>query len=151
MINNTFISSFEDDLYLFTEASSTCHLLLVNNVFAGPSRRFLERNGQGTITGSHNWFPTGTAVPDTLTDSTFGDDPGFVDLKAHDFHLRPDSPLINAGLAAPEYLGESGQPVAVIPEYEPTRESAWPGLAAPTKRARCGPLDIGAFEHVFTE
>ena len=142
MVNNTLVSSFEDDLYLFTEASSTCDVVLINNVFAGPSRRFLEQNGQGAITGSNNWFPAGTVVPAGLTDTLFGEDPGFVDLAGHDFHLRADSPLVDAGLDTPRWVDESSQLAPAVPECEPTRESVGPSV-----RARSGRLDIGAFEY----
>ncbi|MFB3879671.1 MAG: hypothetical protein ACE149_00335 [Armatimonadota bacterium] len=142
MVNNTFISSFEDDLFLFTEASSTCDVVLINNVFAGPSRRFLEQNGKGSITGQNNWFPTGTAVPAGLSNSLFGDDPGFVNLKNHDFHLRANSPLVDAGMDAPQWLDASGQPAPAVPECEPTKETT-----RRAERPRSGRLDIGAFEY----
>jgi len=143
MINNTIIASSADDLYLFTEASSTCNIVLINNVFAGPSKVFLERNGKGTITGTNNWFQTGMEVPDTVTNSIFGDDPGFVDLAGHDFHLRAGSPLINAGLPTPEWLNADQQLAAAMPEFEPTR-NALETIA----RSGAGALDIGAFEYV---
>jgi len=142
MVNNTIISSLPDDLYLFTQAASTCDLVLINNVFAGPSKVFLERNGKGTITGTNNWFQTGMEVPDTLTNSVFGDDPGFADLAGHDFHLRPGSPLINAGLPDPEWLNADQQLSPVRPEFEPTR-NAFESVPRP----RAGTLDIGAFEY----
>jgi len=142
MVNNTLISSFEDDLYLFTEPSSTCNVVLINNVFAGPSRRFLEHNGHGAITGYNNWLPAGTVVPVGLKDSVFGEDAGFVDLQGHDFHLRADAPLIDAGMDVPEWLAESLQLVPAVPECEPTRDGG-----RPSGRARSGRLDIGAFEY----
>jgi hypothetical protein len=140
LINNTIISTQPDDLYLFTQASSTCDVVLINNVFAGPSTRFLAKDGKGRITGAHNWFQKGMEVPDTITDSLFGDDPGFVDMKRHDFHPRPGSPLLGAGLAASKYLDETQTLVPILPQWEPTRKV--PGMVK--RRVGKGP-DIGAF------
>jgi hypothetical protein len=142
LINNTVISTHDDDLYLFTEASSTCDVVLINNVFAGPSKRFLERNGKGAITGTNNWFQRGMNVPDTVTNSTFGEDPGFIDLQGHDFHPRPGSPLINAGLPAPQHLNASQILEKALPAFEPTRDAAHL-----LPRVIEGTLDMGAFEH----
>ena len=100
-LNNTFITVFPRDFYLFTEQSSTADVVLLNNVFAGPGAVFLDRNGKGTITGSNNWVQKGIAnVPDTLTGTLFGDDPGFIDQAKFDFRLKSDSPLVNAALSA---------------------------------------------------
>ena len=140
MINNTIISTRPEDLYLFTESSSTCDLVLINNVFAGPSTRFLERNGKGKITGTNNWFQSGMKVPATVTNSIFGDDPGFVDAAGGDFRPRPGSPLIAAGLASPQFLNLNQKLEPVVPLYEPTRNSGKPVERKPAEK-----LDIGAF------
>ena len=142
MINNTLISTSPNDLYLFTEASSTCDVVLINNVFAGPGKYFLERNGKGTITGSHNWFQRGLEVPDTLTDSIFGDDPGFVDMKARDFRPRRRSPLGNTGIASPRWLNMEQQFETVLPAFVPTKHA----LTSVPRKAKEAP-DIGAFEY----
>jgi hypothetical protein len=142
MINNTLISTSPEDLYLFTEASSTCNVVLINNVFAGPGKHFLERNGKGTITGSHNWFQRGLEVPDTLTDSIFGDGPGFVDMRRRDFRLRRRSPLVDAGIAQPKYLNSEQQLEPISPAFAPTRQP----LKSVPRRIEGAP-DIGAFEY----
>jgi hypothetical protein len=141
MINNTIVSVLPDDLYLFTESSSTCDVVLINNVFAGPSTRFLEQNGKGTITGTNNWFQKGMDVPDGVTDSIFGDDPGFVDIAGHDFRPRAGSPLIDAGHPSPEYLNAEQALEQVLPKYEPSRDPY-----ATVNRTIEGTVDIGAFE-----
>jgi len=143
MINNTIISTYDDDLYLFTEASSTTNVVLINNVFAGPSKIFLEKNGKGTITGTNNWFQMGMDVPETVSNSIFGDDPGFVDAKGGDYRPKAGSALIDEGVAAPEYLDETQKSQKATPQCEPTRNAA-----EPVKRPVEGVLDIGAFEYV---
>ncbi len=140
LINNTIISTQPEDRYLFTQAKATCNVVLINNVFAGPSTRLLDLHGTGRITGTNNWFQRGMEVPDTIADSRFGDDPGFVDAAAHDFHPRPGSPLIGAGLAAPSFLNDAHKPERAVPECEPTK-----AIPKVVKRAAAGGLDIGAF------
>ncbi len=139
MLNNTIIGLQPNDLYLFTEKSSTCDIVMINNVFAGPSTRFLEHNGRGRITGNNNWFQRGMNVPDTVTNSIFGDDPSFVEAASFDFRPRPGSPLIGAALPNPTYLDAEGKPRPLRPAFEPSR------AATPIERPVSAPLDIGAF------
>jgi len=141
MVNNTIISTTQEDIYLFTQERSTCNVVLVNNVFAGPSAHFLDRYGKGTITGSHNWFQTGMEVPDTLTDSIFGDDPDFAEAAGGDFHPTAGSPLVGAGTIAPASRDETGAVQVILPSYEPSREAF---VSVP--RAGREALDIGAFQ-----
>jgi hypothetical protein len=142
MINNTIISTQPNDIYLFTQEKATCNVVLINNVFAGPSVRLLDRCGKGTITGLHNWFQKGMEVPEGVTDSVFGDDPGFVNPAGGDFHPRAGSPLIGAGAMAPPSLGEGGEIQLILPAYEPTRAAV-----ESVPRAIGGAVDIGAFQH----
>ena len=139
MINNTIIGLQPNDLYLFTEKSSTCDIVMINNVFAGPSTRFLEHNGRGRITGNNNWFQRGMNVSDTVTNSIFADDPGFVEAASFDFRPRPGSPLIGAALPNPTYLDAEGKPRPIRPAFGPSR------AATPIERPVSAPLDIGAF------
>jgi len=138
MINNTIIGLQPNDLYLFTEKSSTCDIVMINNVFAGPSTRFLERNGKGRITGTNNWFQRGMNVPDTVTNSIFDDDPGFVEAASFDFRPGPGSPLMGAAIPNPTYLDAEGKPWPIRPAFEPSR------AATSVERPVVGPLDIGA-------
>jgi hypothetical protein len=166
-LNNTFITIFPRDFYLFTEQSSTADVVLLNNVFAGPGTVFLEKNGKGTITGSNNWIQKDiTGIPDTLAATISGDNPGFVDQKAFDFHLKADSPLVGAALSRDDYMKyvkmvtdnsravteTAPSPIwlqaideieSSIPSFEPIRKGH--GFA---KRADDGKLDIGAYEYV---
>jgi hypothetical protein len=166
VLNNTFITIFPRDFYLFTEQSSTCDAILMNNVFAGPGEVFLEKNGKGTVTGRNNWIQKGIKdVPDTLEGTIFGDDPGFVDQAGFDFHLKADSPLINAGLPRDEFMqyvkmvtdnaraetDVKPSPIWLdavdevensIPSFEPVRKGH--GFM---KRPDDEKLDIGAYEY----
>jgi hypothetical protein len=140
LINNTIISTQPDDRYLFTQAKAICSIVLINNVFAGPSTQLLDLRGTGTITGRNNWFQRGMEVPDTITDSILGDDPGFISDAAGDYRPRPGSPLRGAGLARPQYLNGDQQLEAAVPEYEPAK-----AVSSVVKRAAHDGLDIGAF------
>lgn len=167
-INNTFITIFPRDFYLFTERSSTTDVFLFNNVFAGPAQRFLDRNGKGGVTGSHNWIQAGIAdVPEGLENTLSGEDPGFVDQEGFDFRLRAGSPLLDKGLSrediAPyvrevtdfhkrEVDGVSPSPIYLraveeiesgAPGSEPLRKAV-----GCSERAAADALDIGAYEYV---
>jgi len=166
-LNNTFITTFPRDFYLFTEKSSTGGAILMNNVFAGPGSVFLEKNGSGEVSGSNNWIEIGIdGVPADLKDMLQGDDPGFVDAKALDFRPAPGSPLVDAGVSAEEYLkairlvtqySRAGDKTTPSPEWlkavdeterpapawEPLKKSA--GFRA---RPVHGRIDIGAYQFV---
>ncbi|MHC4400847.1 MAG: right-handed parallel beta-helix repeat-containing protein [Planctomycetota bacterium] len=103
-VNNTFITSFPRDFYLFTERSSTSDAVLINNAFAGPGRTFLRMNGHGTVTGRCNWIASAAGpVPSSLERTLRGNAPGFVDAETFDFRPRAGSPLIGAGVSPEEY------------------------------------------------
>lgn len=59
VLNNTFVTFFPRDFYLFTENSSTGDVILLNNVFAGPGEVLVESHGAGEVSGSHNWVQSG--------------------------------------------------------------------------------------------
>ncbi len=102
--NNTFITYFPRDHFVFTFPSGDADLVLVNNVFAGPAEVFAYHNGKGTITGTNNWIRKGAKeVPAGLENTVYGDDPGFADPRAYDFTPAAGSQLINAGASAAKY------------------------------------------------
>jgi len=163
--NNTFITVFPRDFYLFTFDSSTTDVILLNNVFAGPGENFLEKRGRGDITGAGNWIQAGiSGVPETLAGTIRGESPGFVDYERRNFAPAADSPLVDAGVDAEEYMkavelvleharsGSDAEPSPVwlkalediekdCPAFEP------PGKAAGFKRRDVtGKVDIGAYE-----
>lgn len=167
-INNTFITIFPRDFYLFSEQSSTTDVFLFNNVFAGPGERFLDKNGQGAVTGSHNWIQAGTVdVPEGMENTLSGDDPGFIDAATFDFRLTADSPLVDGGLThadtapyvrqvtdfhkgevdgvrpSPIYLQAVRDVESGAPTFEPRRKAA--GYQA---RPAGGAVDLGAYEYV---
>lgn len=103
-VNNTFITRFPRDFYLFTERSSTGDAILINNVFTGPGQTFLRINGQGTVSGKCNWITNAAGnVPSSLEKTIRGSDPGFIDAENFDFRPGATSPLIGAGVSQEEY------------------------------------------------
>jgi hypothetical protein len=104
-INNTFVTSFPRDFYLYTDPSSTGDALFLNNIFAGPGENLFRLNGAGQVAGDGNWIANAAgAVPATLAATLRGDDPGFVAAGALDFRLKKDSPLATAGISPEKYL-----------------------------------------------
>lgn len=164
MVNNTFVTVFPRDYYIFTEESSTGDIVLVNNVFAGEGELFLEKNGKGSVTGSSNWIQkTAENVPDMLKGTIRGDDPGFADGGAEGFRPAGGSPLVGAGVSveeysaavrivldrardgsdtrpSPAYLAALSDIEAAAPAFEPVRKGH--GFRA---RKAAGGIDIGAF------
>lgn len=166
-VNNTFVTFFPRDHFVFTVASADANLVLINNVFAGPAEIFAHHNGKGTITGTNNWIRKGIgSVPAGLEDTIYGDDPGFMNSSAFDFRPAPDSPLIDAGTAPEKYSAA----LAVVLANAASGTSAMPSApwmaalrdvqaAVPLfvprpkdhgfdRRGEAGTLDIGAFEAV---
>lgn len=164
-VNNTFVTNFPRDHFLFTFPSGDANVVLINNVFAGPAEVFAYHNGKGTISGTNNWMRKGvTSVPNGLENTVYGDDPGFKNPTALDFHPAANSPLINAGASRDQYFAAisvvlvnaaSGTPAvpsapwltalkdvqAKLPRFEPC-----PKDHGFDRRSEAGALDIGAFE-----
>lgn len=163
--NNTFVTVFPRDFYLFTFESSTTDVILLNNVFAGPGGDFLQKYGQGEITGAGNWIQAGISdVPETLTGTIRGEKPAVADFEGREYRPAPGSPLIDAGVSAEEYAkalkivlqhAGSGSDAAASPVYLKALEDierAYPAFE-PVKKAPGfkprevrGKVDIGAYE-----
>ncbi len=164
-LNNTFITYFPRDYYIFTFRTSTTDMIFMNNVFAGPGENFLSHNGHGTITGKNNWITTIAGdVPNSFENTVRGEDPGFASRPGFDFRLLPGSPLVNEGVSQEEYMeairlvtqysrGDGGAKPSPIylealeeierphPVHEPARKA--PGFVP---RSVQGRIDLGAYE-----
>jgi len=164
VLNNTFITHFPRDYFLFGFPTGTANVTLVNNVFAGPAEVFAEHKGQGTLTGTNNWLRAGVRdVPEGLENTIYGESPGFVNRDA--LMLRPaaTSPLVDAGAAdayeaalavgleyatsgteaepSPAWLEALEDVKSARPSFEPVRKGK--GFQP---RAVEGAIDIGAYE-----
>lgn len=165
VLNNTFITFFPRDFYLYTHKSSTGDVMLIGNVFAGPGEVLLEKNGIGEVSGSHNWIRSGLGgLPEVFKNTLSGEDPGFVNAEDYDFRPKEGSPLVDSGISRAE-LEDSVRAVTEnsrtafetrpspiwleavknieesIPGYSPVRKGY--GFQ---KRTDDGRLDIGAYE-----
>ncbi len=163
-LNNTFVTVFPRDFYLFTFESSTTDVVLINNVFTGPGEVFMEKNGQGAITGSNNWIQAGIGpLPEALTGTLSGNDPGLIDFDKRDLRPKAGSLLIDAGVSTDEYQraldivlknAKSGSDAAPSAEYlKALAEIEAAGPASEPVRGEgtavrkvSGTVDIGAFE-----
>lgn len=105
-----------------------------NNIIVGTNRA-VSVNDEGlantTISGTHNWFPTGADIG-PLEATVFGDDPGFRDAAALDFRLLESSAAIGA---ADETVPDGPQREYFESEDNPLM-FRWRSTAA----------DLGAFE-----
>ena len=169
-LNNTFITKFPRDFYLFTFRSSTTDVILMNNAFDGPGEWFLDHNGQGAITGTNDWISdTAENVPYAIKNVIRGEDAGFADPAGADFRLKAGSPLIDKGATGEEYVkaihivtdnSRTGTDVSPspmwlkaieeiekpTPAYEPVRKDY--GFQT---RPADGAVDIGAYEFVKSD
>ena len=164
-VNNTFVTFFPRDHFVFSFPSGDANLVLVNNVFAGPAEVFAYHNGKGTITGTNNWIRKGVkAVPEGLENTVYGDDPGFVDYsgvrlpacrrfaayrrgrvrgevrRGHRHRPRQRRVRHRPQPSAP-YLKALEDVKAALPKYEPIRKGH--GFE---ERETKGTVDIGAYE-----
>lgn len=139
MAHNTVIREANDGLYIFRLGDRASRAELHNNIFYG-TRQLARGDGAEHIVGSRNWFPRGSELPPGLTDSIFGDDPGFVSLSQRDYRLRPDSPCLDRGIATIAYRNGAGEPANGKPlfHYLPHLERV--------ERVEDGRPDLGAFE-----
>lgn len=95
------------------------------------------------LSGSHNWLQTGmSAIPETLSDTLSGDDPGFRDVASFDLRPADGSPLVDQGTA------DTAVAAAAVPEplLVPTSVPPSRALGTDDERPSDGSLDLGAFE-----
>ena len=135
-VNNTFIAG--DSRINFLDANiAGASIAIQNNIFYNSTTL---STGNGPVSGSNNWMPSGTAVPGGVTATTFGSNPGFVNFAGGDYHLISAAACVNLGANAPTYLDGSGVSHSAVPTLQyvhPLQSVA---------RAADGKLDDGAFE-----
>ncbi len=142
MINNTIVATAGNNRYVWSHSLATTDLVLYNNVFYGSSLNVFDLYGSGTQTGSHNWFKPGMSVPAGITDSLFGDDPGFVNRFTPEYHLRATAGARDVGTNTPQWLNRYDVWETRLPQWQYLKH-AWA-----TPRPSDGQLDMGAYECV---
>ena len=115
VINNTFVNDMGRGTFI-NIAGDAAPAVVENNIFSGPG----EVCTQPSATMSHN----------------FVGDPKFVDAARYDYRVKPDSPVIGAGLLPGSV---SGQPLA--PDYEYVHPCCG------EQRTELKKIDIGAFAY----
>lgn len=141
MINNTVIREGERTTWMLRMGHPDEKAVLYNNIFyaTGPME-FSRGTGGQNVTGSNNWFPEGSTVPEGLQNNIFSTEPGFVDRIARDYRLSANSPLVDAGFAEPSHLDADGQ-------LQPARlASQYAGHKDRRDRPVSGAPDVGALE-----
>ena len=105
------------------------------------------------VTGSNNWIKSGfvlnpSNLPNTISGTFSGSDPGFANLAGYDLAPSPASPLLDAGtnstVTAPDY--HFANPLFPPIRHPPQRALIAPGTAA--SRVANGAIDIGAYEQL---
>jgi len=125
-----------------------------NNIIAGQHDYFSlfanSNNSNISITGTKNWFATGTSVTG-LTNSLFGADPVFTNLANGNFSLGAGSPgkgvadlTVTSKPSAETYF--QGSAITVQPSAANISNTTWKLL----HRIRSVASDIGAFDSSTT-
>lgn len=102
--------------------------------------------GKPVIGGQNNWVPQGSTVPSQWQGTIQGSNPKFVDLAAFDLRPAADSPLRDAGAAAPAspagypFPSPLATPLFVPPAKKVVTDAGLLG------RGTVGAIDIGAYE-----
>lgn len=148
--HNTVVSHRERWTTLFHLATDDERADCRNNIILLTARgaRLGLVNKSGHLTLSHNWLNAGYAaafdrnITGSVTDdgtNIAGDSPGFIDLAAQDFRLKPGSPCLerSSGLH-PDAVAH-----AVIRQYIKHQQGG--------PRVRPGTLDLGAFQSLSTK
>ncbi|MBL9108017.1 MAG: hypothetical protein JNM74_02050, partial [Myxococcales bacterium] len=155
-VNNTFVhAANEGNFGAFRFSYSLESVELYNNVFVSPRPiEYLARETElqwvsgRRVAGANNWITTGTTnIPEGLTGTIFGTDPGFVDLAKRDVRLKAESPLVDKGAATTARTDAYAipRPLAKPTHTPPLR--VLPALGKATVRASVGAIDIGAYEY----
>jgi hypothetical protein len=135
--NNTFIAG--DSRINFLDSNiAGASIVASNNIFFNSTT---ISTGNGPVSGSNNWMPSGAAVPAGVSNTTFGSDPGFVNAAARDFHLTSTAQCRDIAASARTYLDGNGNSLSGAP----TQEYVHPLQFA--ARSNDGKLDIGAYEY----
>ncbi|HEU4412579.1 MAG TPA: hypothetical protein VFS43_45470 [Polyangiaceae bacterium] len=154
-VNNTVIMAGASDVAIRLQEEVES-LELHNNVFFAPGGGEIQLVRESEMTwvgagpglvGSNNWVQDGwVAVPETLSDTRRGADPGFRDLEAGDLRPTAGSALVNGSAA--QLAGPSGRefpaPLAAAQCLPPPRSLQ--GAGESISRSNAGGADIGAFE-----
>lgn len=145
MLHNTVIREAGSNWWFLRVDGPEVTAVLRNNIFYGGSQALARGAGAARITGSHNWFPHGTVLPEGVTDSVFGSDPGFVSLARRDYRLRAGAEAADRGVTDLSYVDNNGETRTLATLHE-----ALPDMAVVERSLTNGP-DLGAFEQTTAE
>jgi hypothetical protein len=154
-VNNTFI--MKEGAMVFQLFDSLLSIELHNNIFykvGGGSFKVVDdsecdwKDGK-QLRGSHNWIGYGGTIPDGLTGTLTGDDPGFVNLKEWDLHLKSSSPAVNTGTTK---TAELWYPFVTLfpPKQEPPLRKINPVDEEAARVISGATIDLGAYEYYET-
>ena len=141
VVNNTFVNDLGSGTFIASRSPIPAQV--INNLMIGAGDVF-----RGTAVLKNNMLAAGKGGSPKIEQSLFqsGDlkesgtktvnDPGLVDIANYDWHLRPNSPAIGAGIDPGSAGGMS---------LLPTLEYAHPAHAQPVKTKSA--IDIGAYQH----
>jgi hypothetical protein len=96
LYHNTIVSTRSGNTTLARLSTNDESMDARNNILVGANFAILDETGQAALSGNFlpsNWTDTHGSLAGEVTDdgNTLGDDAGFVDAAAHDFHLLPGS------------------------------------------------------------
>lgn len=152
-LNNTIICGTSAVFRIFDSLDS---LEVQNNVLFNPSGNVLFKRtveaewvtGSEIISGKNNWVKTGTQqIPEGLSGTIFGLDPGFQDISSNNLFPLPDSALRNAGTLPTESLPGFEFPDPLPQPLKMPPSGIIQDLFSASDRIIHENIDIGAYEY----
>lgn len=137
VFNNTLLAGDGRIQFLSANADGA-RIVAHNNIFFG-SDRIIGAQGGG-VSGSHNWMMSSATVPASFSATLQGNDPGFIDRLAGNYHLTATSPCRNRGIMEVIYLDGAG----LSHPGRPVSEYVYPCQSRP--RPQDSQIDLGAYE-----
>lgn len=146
MYNNTCVTADSRNalVWLHDTSGVSSKAVVSNNIFYGSQTIVYSDTPAGSLVGANNWMPTGASTsPGTFSGTTYGGNPGFVDVAGRDFRLVATAGARDKSASPLTYVDGSGvtRTLTVDESYLLGTGQVW--------RAAFRASDLGAYEFVW--